>query len=60
MSEVEDDFERAEKSAQTGGSKIAELGEELKVLSNNVKSQMSEVEDDLERAERCHSMSFHL
>ena len=38
MSEVEDDLERAEERAQTGESKIAELEEELKVVSNNVKS----------------------
>lgn len=38
LAEVEDDLERAEERAQTGESKIAELEEELKVVSNNVKS----------------------
>lgn len=36
--EVEDELERAEERAQTGETKIAELEEELKVVSNNVKS----------------------
>ncbi|KAI1294181.1 Tropomyosin [Halotydeus destructor] len=38
LAEVEDDLERAEERAQTGESKIMELEEELKVVSNNVKS----------------------
>uniref|UniRef100_T1KZW1 Tropomyosin n=1 Tax=Tetranychus urticae TaxID=32264 RepID=T1KZW1_TETUR len=38
VAEVEDDLERAEERAQTGELKILELEEELKVVSNNVKS----------------------
>jgi len=38
LMDVEDDLERAEERANTGEAKIAELEEELQVVSNNVKS----------------------
>lgn len=51
LADVEDDLERAEERANTGEAKIGELEEELKVVSNNVKSLGVAEEKSLEKQE---------
>lgn len=51
LADVEDDLERAEERANTGEVKIGELEEELKVVSNNVKSLGVAEEKSLEKQE---------